>query len=110
MASDFPGGLFFGTTGVAGSRLGRSWHFYGLSEAITYFSAKCVHSQPVAASCNILVIPEQTVKYRPSAGQTCADTVYAHLRRYTHMYCIHLVEYTNEYIYLCIFTNTTRCI
>lgn len=63
MTSDFPCGLSFGTMNVGGSRLGRSWHFYGLSEGITYFSAKCVHSQPVAATCNILAIPEQTVKY-----------------------------------------------
>lgn len=50
MTFDFPGGLSFGTTNVDESRLERSWHFYGLSEGITYFSAKCLHSQPVVAS------------------------------------------------------------
>lgn len=79
MTSDFPGGLSFGTMNVGGSRLGRSWHFDGLSEGITYFSAKCVHSQPVAASGNILAIPEQTVKYQSiSRTMHCTDTVNAH--------------------------------
>lgn len=110
MTSDFPGGLSFGTTNVEGSRLGRSWHFYGLSEGITYFPAKPVHSQPASCGCQLQYFSDHRANSKISVHQLdkCVLIQYALIYTYICTCTIYISLNMYRWIYIYVYWQLKR--